>query len=164
MNRVDIDWRSVLHGGPLTDRPGLHWHGFFWTGNGNDLYSYKRQPERTAGTPDFPASALPPETTAHYLLKSRLLKGTWTTVGAAADWMRQQWDTHTPAVTHEDPDNRRRYSEITLSHGEDDVWRWWHPAPPGPGMVHVAVVCCPHKSAAGRAIPCPQPPAAHSNT
>ena len=53
----DIDWDDMMKGPPV---PGIHWHGFFWKGSSGLIYSYKNQAERTPGSPDFPASDVPP--------------------------------------------------------------------------------------------------------
>jgi len=136
---------------------GLHWHGFLWKGNGNLLYSYKNQAERTEkNRPEFMASSLPAEMVGENLLRPRTVVGTWTDSAEAAAWMRQQWDENTPTETHVDPDDRQDYAAVTLSHGEDDIWRWWMPKPPGPSMVNVMVVSCPHKHRPD--IVCPVPP------
>lgn len=157
MNRVDIDWHDYLNGEP---EPGIHFHGYLWVGPGGLLSDRRMQSRRTAGTADFLASDLPPEMVHHYLLKRQQLAGTWTLAKEAADWMRRQWDANTPKVTHVDPDNRRQYAEVTLSHGTSDVWAWWHPDPGSRTMVHLTTVPCrlhwPQYDQVET--PCPQPP------
>ncbi len=157
MNRIEINWRERLKGEP---EPGIHFHGYVWVGQGGHLDSIKTQAQRTAGTEEFPASDLPPEAVHHYLLKRRQLAGTWAEAKPAAEWMREQWDAHTPTVTHVAPDNTQQFHEVTLSIGKSTVWSWWFPEPGSTTKVHVTVAVCrpvwPQFDAVRT--PCPQPP------
>lgn len=152
MTATPIDWRAYLQGPPV---PGIHYHGYLWTGRGSLLESYKTQDQRAPGKSEFDTSDLPAEATRHNLLRRRLLKGTWASPEEAAAWMRAQWDLQTPTVTHHEPGNTELYHEVTLSHQKDTTWSWWFPGPGSGTKVHVCVVCCPNEFPD---VPCPYPP------
>lgn len=149
----DIDWVGYLKGDPVE---GIHWHGFFWRGPAAQIYMYKHQSERTAGTPEFRSGDTPPEMLAHHLLRPRLVRGTFTAPDDVVDWMHQQWKENEPETSHRQPSRMLGYCHRMLTLGKDVVWSWDYPRSGDNTSVRVYGICCPRWDFPD--IACPRPP------
>ena len=73
------------------DRPQpapTHWHGYLWTGSGQEWERLGKADSLDLASPDRP-----PVRTAEWLRKSpRLLQGTWPDPAAARDWLAGEWE------------------------------------------------------------------------
>lgn len=73
------------------DRPQpapTHWHGYLWTGSGQEWGRLGKSDSLDLNSPDRP-----PVRTAEWLRKSpRLLQGTWPDPAAARDWLAGEWE------------------------------------------------------------------------
>ncbi|MFI6296171.1 hypothetical protein ACIBEJ_31570 [Nonomuraea sp. NPDC050790] len=116
----------------------LHWHGYTWNGNGQDL---AREAERRPTSPDFISSVLPPMRTGEWLAKpaSRIAE-TFDDVTKAAEWMRSQY---APAAAHDPIPMRDRLDQAhdLLPRGVDVQWGSWLP---GGRFLTVGMICCPN--------------------
>lgn len=127
----------------------MHYHGYEWAGDGRQM---AREPERRPVDPQaFRLSELPPMMTGWWLLRpASQIRGTWHTAPAAADWLVERYEAHTPGGDPWLPTDTRRIRAVERLEGASDVvWARWlsdtrwtgHYVVTCPNTIHPALPC-----------------------
>ncbi|GII90634.1 hypothetical protein [Sinosporangium siamense] len=137
----------------------MHFHGYRWTGPADQLKREGEGERRPSGA-SFATNPYPPMILWHWLRKTPAhVKGTFTDVEAAGDWLEAQYGeiaariTGSTAQCRTAADYRKSASE-SLAQGREFCWGLYLA---GTYYDHTALIACPPRIAEDR-VACPAPP------
>ncbi|MEV7213982.1 hypothetical protein AB0O31_12920 [Kitasatospora cineracea] len=137
-------------------RPGLHWHGYAWTGGRRPDDRERRPPEPQNGLrPTWP-SPVPPLEVMHWLAKpADHIRLTTDDPAEVLHWLGRQLADAPALETDLPPAVRLAHARTFLdTFPHDTIWTYWTP---GQQLRSVAAVSCPRTPGATGETPPPCP-------